>query len=61
MKSVLKIISFISLFVTISPAFMAMAGVIDDETYKNWMLIGTIGWFMTAPFWIFGKNEKSDN
>ncbi len=60
MTFILKIISFIALAVTIVPAFLALFGTIDVPTYKKWMLVGTIGWFLTAPFWIF-KTKKDDS
>ncbi len=53
MRPALKIISFIGLALTLFPAFIVLKGTIDDDTYKLLMLIGTICWFATAPFWIF--------
>ncbi|WP_445733524.1 hypothetical protein [Mariniflexile sp.] len=55
MKFILKLLSYLALVLTIAPSFLALGGLIDDVTYKNWMLAGTIGWFVTAPFWIFKK------
>ncbi|WP_194768600.1 hypothetical protein [Tamlana sp. I1] len=57
MKPIMKFLSYIALAMTIVPAFLAMGGIIDDATYKTWMLAGTIGWFVTAPLWIFDKKE----
>ena len=60
MELILKIISGIGLVVTIAPVFFVLSGSIDDESYKIWMLIGTICWLTTAPFWIF-KNKANDS
>ena len=61
MKNMLKILSYIALLLTIIPAFLTLAGVIDDTTYKTLMLAGTIGWFLTAPLWIFKENNHVEN
>lgn len=57
MKNILKKLSYLALVITIVPAFLALAGEIDDATYKIWMLAGTFGWFFTAPFWVFKKKK----
>lgn len=58
MNYILKTISFIGLALTLFPAFFVLKGTLDDETYKMLILIGTVCWFATAPFWIF-KDKKS--
>ena len=57
---VLKVISFIGLSLNIVPAVMVFNGMLQMEEYKLLMLIGTIMWFATAPFWI-NKNETKKN
>jgi bacteriorhodopsin len=57
MKPVIKFLSYLALALTIVPAFLVLADVVNDATYKTLMLSGTIGWFVTAPFWIFEKKE----
>ena len=47
-----KIISFVGLGLTLVPAFLVYQGVIDLDTNKNLMLLGTLIWFSTAPYWI---------
>lgn len=56
---VLKVISFIGLALNIVPAVMVFNRMIQMEEYKLLMLIGTIMWFATAPFWI-NKNETKN-
>lgn len=60
MKIAIKILSYIGLALTIIPVFFVLNGSMSDETYKSLMLAGTIGWFVTAPFWIFKSVELKD-
>lgn len=57
MKTILIIISFIGLGLTIIPAILVFSGVIDLYDHKVLMFIGTILWFGTAPFWM-GKKDS---
>lgn len=57
MKKILMVVSFVSLGMTIVPAFMVFAQKMSMEQNKLLMLIGTIGWFATAPYWM--KEEQS--
>jgi hypothetical protein len=52
MKALLKIISFIGLIMTVGPSFMVFSGLMDPDMNKWIMLLGTILWFATAPFWM---------
>lgn len=52
MKKILMIVSFISLAMTIVPAFLVFAQKMSMEQNKLLMFIGTLGWFITAPFWM---------
>jgi len=52
MKKLLMLISLISLGITIVPAFLVFLQKIPMEQNKTLMLIGTIGWFVTAPYWM---------
>ena len=52
MKRLLIVVSFISLAMTIVPAFLVFTQRISMEQNKLLMLIGTIGWFVTAPYWM---------
>ena len=51
-----KIISYTGLGLTLIPAFLVFSGVLSLDTSKNLMLVGTIAWFATAPYWM---NEPS--
>ncbi|WP_339879436.1 hypothetical protein [uncultured Algoriphagus sp.] len=60
MKSLLKIISFIALAVTLFPSFLVFKGIISPELSKTLMLIGTIVWFVSASFWMNSSDEKEE-
>ena len=40
------------LAMTIVPAFLVFAQVMTMSQNKILMFIGTVGWFVTAPFWM---------
>jgi predicted histidine transporter YuiF (NhaC family) len=57
MKLVLKIISYIALIVLIVPPVLVYLQKMELDTCKHWMLVGTIGWFALAPFWMDRKAQ----
>jgi hypothetical protein len=57
MKKLLVLVSIGSLLLTLIPAFLVISNIISLEMNKNLMLIGTLGWFLTAPYWM---NKKTD-
>ena len=59
MKRIAFIISIICLMLTIIPSFFVYFQHISMETNKLLMLIGTIGWFLTASYWM-NKPEESE-
>lgn len=52
MTVLLKILSFVGLLLTAGPAFLVFQDVIPWETHATLMLVGTLLWFATAPFWV---------
>ena len=58
-KTLLKIISFAGLILTLVPSFLVFSRVIELDNNKILMLIGTILWFGTSPFWM-NKSKASD-
>lgn len=46
------IVSFVFLAMTIVPAFLVFAQVLSMGQNKVLMFIGTVGWFITVPFWM---------
>jgi hypothetical protein len=57
MRTLLIIISFIGLGLTLIPSVLVLTGDVDIEQNKNLMMIGTILWFGTVVFWMNKKKE----
>jgi hypothetical protein len=55
LSNILKFVSFVGLGLTVVPAFLVFDGVIEWKAHVTLMLIGTLLWFVTAPF---GMNPK---
>ncbi|HLT81479.1 MAG TPA: hypothetical protein VKZ86_10640 [Cyclobacteriaceae bacterium] len=51
-SSALKFVSFLFLAMTIIPSFLVFAQILNMNQNKTLMFIGTVGWFVTAPFWM---------
>ncbi|MFK7843791.1 MAG: hypothetical protein AB8G77_00715 [Rhodothermales bacterium] len=58
MTSVLKIISYLGLGLTVIPSMLVFSGDITWERHALLMLIGTLMWFGTAPFWMKDKEAQ---
>ena len=52
MRLILQSISFVGLGLTVVPAFLVFSDVILWETHTVLMLVGTLLWFATSPFWM---------
>jgi hypothetical protein len=52
MKTILKILSALGLIMTLVPSFLVFNGFMTLDMNKWLMLLGTILWFVTAPFWM---------
>jgi hypothetical protein len=52
MKTIVKLSSFLSLALTVFPAFFVFLNKISWQTHANLMLAGAILWFLTAPAWM---------
>jgi hypothetical protein len=61
MKTILKILSFAGLLLTLVPSLMVFAGTIEITHHKTLMLLGTFLWFTTAPFWLGRQVEPDHN
>ncbi len=55
-KILLIIVSLIGLVLTVGPSFLAFNGTITLHTHKVLMMVGTLIWFGSAPFWIGKKS-----
>ena len=57
MRKALQIVSWLSLAaMTVSPV-LYLAGRMELPTVKMWMLVTTVVWFATVPFWMDRKTE----
>jgi len=59
MRTLLKLISYLGLILTVIPSILYFMGNISQETSHDLMALGMILWFVSAPFWINSKVEKA--
>jgi hypothetical protein len=59
MNTILKLVSFAGLALTVGPAFLVFAGSITWRTHAMLMFAGTLLWFITAPFWMHGDRPAT--
>ncbi len=52
MKTIAVTASVVALAGTILPAGMFVAGRMDLDTVKLWMLVATVVWFVATPVWM---------
>ncbi len=52
MKNLLKVVSVLGLLLTAVPAFLVLNGQMTWEMHSQFMLVGMILWFSSAPFWM---------
>ncbi len=55
MKTAAQIVSALALVATIAPSLLLLAGSLELEPMKTWMLVGTIAWFVATPLWMEHK------
>ncbi|MGA4643913.1 hypothetical protein [Limisphaera sp. 4302-co] len=54
MQTVLRILAFGALGLTVVPPFLFMIQQLGESAMKGWMLAGTFLWFATAPWALHG-------
>ncbi len=55
MKTSTQVLSWLALAATLLPSLLFFAGRIDLSQVNTWMLVATIAWFVTTPFWMEHK------
>ena len=55
MTPLLKLVSVVGLALTIVPSLLVFADTISFDLHTDLMIIGTILWFASSPFWIKEK------
>lgn len=58
MKTWLPFVSAIALTLVIVPACLYFPGAIDKPRMQSLMLLGTILWFASAPFWLGKRTSR---
>lgn len=56
MKFILKLLSFAALGLVIVPPVLYLSGAIAKPAMSTVMLVGSLLWFATVPFWM-GRAE----
>ena len=59
LKLALKIISYAGLVLTLIPSFLVLTNGIEFNIHKYLMLLGTVLWFGTRPFWISKSKQEA--
>lgn len=57
MKLLIKIISYLSLGLTLFPSFLVFTGSISLDSSKMLSFAGTVIWFVSAPSWMNKAKE----
>ncbi|CAN5544616.1 hypothetical protein BH23BAC1_BH23BAC1_35970 [soil metagenome] len=60
MRVILILISIAGLALTVVPSLLVFTGIIELASHKNLMMIGTVMWFFTAPFWMNKKMPEAN-
>ena len=60
MGNILKIISWLSLACIVAFAVLYLAGKVEKDTMKLYLLIATIVWFALTPFWMGRKKKEQE-
>ncbi len=61
MRSILIIVSLVSLIALILPSILFLAGRMDLDKAKWIMILATIIWFVTATGWMWKEPGKTQN
>lgn len=56
MKTLLIVLSFAGLVLTILPSVLVFKGILEMESHFHLMVAGMVIWFATAPFWMKTKS-----
>lgn len=58
MKKLLPSVSLVGLALVIVPAILYLAETVEKDSMKLLMLLGSLVWFGTAPFWMGGRDKS---
>ena len=57
MKKALKLASWLALAGILVPPIMYFNGIFNQPRLETVMLVATITWFMTSPFWMNDRSQ----
>lgn len=52
MSLIAKIVSLVSMLAVSVPCLLLLAGTLELSTVQGLALLGTVGWFASAPVWM---------
>ena len=52
MRKWLQLLSWSALALVILPPMFYLAGLVEKDSMKFWMTVGTVVWFATVPWWM---------
>jgi hypothetical protein len=58
MRLIAQIVSWLALAATILPAVLYLEDQMQLAHAKIWMLVATVFWFVTTPFWMGRKSSE---
>jgi hypothetical protein len=58
-RRILQIVSWVSLAATIAPSILFLAGQMDLEQSKAWLLGATVAWFIATPLWMGREHQPA--
>jgi hypothetical protein len=58
MMKILKTISLLSLLLLILAPLAYLQGRLQLDTTKTWLIVATLVWFVSAPFWMNRRRQS---
>ncbi len=58
MMKMLKTISMLSLLLLILAPVAYLQGRLQLDTTKTWLIVATLAWFVSAPFWMNRRRQS---
>lgn len=61
LRTIAKVISWLSLVALIIPSVLFMADRMDLAAMKMWMMVATVVWFIFASLWMWNEDDQEQN
>lgn len=59
MKVLLQVVSAAGLLLVVAPVLAYVFGSMDKATMSMLMLVGTLAWFGSVPFWMGRRSDRT--